>query len=1245
MKEELNIIINGKPTKGFKGETILDVAKRQSIDIPTLCHDPRLKPYSSCFVCVVEIEGKGMQPSCSTVIEEGMKIETHNEAVSKSRKTALDLLVSDHFADCVPPCKEECPAGVDVQGYISMIEKGLYHEAIGLIKQTNPLPAVCGRVCVRPCELACRRNYLDEGTGVGIDYLKRFAADKDLLNGNSHYKPKLAPSTGKKVAIIGGGPGGLSSAYFLQQKGHNCDIYEAAPKAGGWLRYGIPEYRLPNDVLDKEIDTIKELGVNIYYNQKFGDNLSYKDLKDKYDAVILTIGSQRGTLLRAEGEDAENVFSGIDFLRNMEMTGQKYDFSGKTVAVVGGGNTAMDCCRTSVRCGAEKVYVIYRRAEEQMPANPIEIHESKLEGVEYLLLTNPVKVNKDKDGKVKSMTLIKMELGEPDSSGRRRPIPIEGSEFEMEFDYILAAIGQKTNVNFLEDVNQHSDKGELKVNRWGDIDADEKTLQTGIESIFAAGDGVTGPATIIEAIAQAKTASQSCHQYLTGKPLQPEKKEFISRKTHFRELTKDDFTERYKQQMREEMPTLPPDKRSNFNEVELGYKNEEVANNETGRCLECGCSELYTCKLKEYSTEYEAVQNRFGGEFQEFEVDFSHPFVEIDNNKCILCGRCVRICNEVVGANALGLVNRGFETYVSPSMGESLTETNCESCGLCISACPTGAITENTSHKPTPIQWDTISSVCNYCSVGCEVNYHHKSGYILRTTGKEGLINKDGNICKYPKFGYPHMNDPKRITKPLLKVDDNFEEISFEKAYEVILDEIRHVEPEENAFYAGARLSNEELYLLQKFARVGAKTNNINSFHYLAAYEGNKYNYKANVPFEEIPKASRIFLIGSELNQENGVVGFMVNNAREIHEVPVDMVTAEENTSMKHKIDNRINIKSYYHFVKAVNHYLLSNNKENKLFIKDNCHQFDIYKEKLLKEDFDKLVEESGICCKEHLVEFAENYNKELNAILVFSERNISPRTGTEIFNLAMLTGKLGKIASGIISLKEKNNSQGIFDMGINPYTGVGNRSLRDESFIKTLKNVWKVDQLPEIPTIDHIDQLEKGVIKKMYIFGEDPVGCAVDKERVGKWFGEAEFILVQDYFMTETAKEADLILPATFPVETSGTFTNTQRYIQQFYKQLESPVEKENYEQLIDLLHTFDSNGLKTTDEIRKEAISLLGNYQKHEYTFEYTDKNNGEYRLFNHGCDYIVKYFDDMFREAFEKSKELEYEESVAK
>ena len=611
--EQLNIIINGKPAKGEKGDTIVKAASRYNIKIPTLCHDPRIEPFSSCYICVVEVDGIAtLQPACSTRITEGMRIETNNDRIRKARKTALDLMLSNHYADCAAPCKQTCPAGVDVQGYISLIEKGLHREAVGLIKEVNPLPAICGRVCVRPCEVACRRNLLDEGAAVGIDYLKRFTADRDLESPNK-FVPEVAPSTGKKVAIIGAGPGGLSAGYFLQTRGHQCDIFEAAPAAGGWLRYGIPEYRLPNDLLQKEVDNITELGVNIHYNQKLGDNLSYATLKEQYDAVILTIGSQIGTGVGCEGDDADGVYPGIIFLKNMEITGQKYDFRGKTVAVVGGGNTAMDCCRTSVRCGAEKVYVVYRRTEKEMPANPIEIHESKLEGIEYMFLTNPVKVNKDDNGHVRSMNLIRMELGEPDASGRRRPVPVEGSEFEVKADIVLAAIGQKTDVNFIDDINRYAEGGELKINRWGDIDADRHTLQTGIPGVFAAGDGVTGPATLIEAIAQAKVASRSCDQYLRGEEIAPETPEFLSARDHFKEQDPADYAGKYALQKREEMPVLDPAERNNFDEVELGYAGEQVAKHETARCMECGCSAYFTCSLKEYDTEYRAEQKRFEG--------------------------------------------------------------------------------------------------------------------------------------------------------------------------------------------------------------------------------------------------------------------------------------------------------------------------------------------------------------------------------------------------------------------------------------------------------------------------------------------------------------------------------------------------------------------------------------------------------------------------------------------------------
>ncbi|NOZ47599.1 MAG: FAD-dependent oxidoreductase [Chlorobi bacterium] len=1228
MNNKINIILDGKHIQGEKGETILELARKHKIEIPTLCNDPRLKPYSSCFVCVVEVEGmRGLQPSCSTRINDGMNIQTKNKKVRNARKTALELLLSNHYADCEAPCKQTCPAGVDVQGYISLIEKRQYSEAVALIKEVNPLPAICGRVCVRPCEVACRRNLMGEGAAVGIDYLKRFASDFDI-NSPLRFTPELKPSTGKEIAVIGAGPGGLSCAYFLQKEGHKVDLYEANPKAGGMLRYGIPEYRLPNDLLQKEIDTITEMGARIFFNKKFGENLSYKELSRNYDAVILTIGSQKGTLVGCKGDDAKNVFPGIDFLRNMEITGQQLDFSGKKVVVIGGGNTAMDCCRTSVRCGAEKTYIVYRRTEKEMPANPIEIHESKLEGVEYLILTNPVEVIKDEEGKVKSMICMKMQLGEPDSSGRRRPMPVEGSEFELEVDYVLAAIGQKTNVDFLDEINNNSTEGELKINRWGNIDADEKTLQTGVPSIFAAGDGVTGAATLIEAIAQAKIAAHSCNQYLSGQVVSGPKSEFISKKENFKKLTQDEFVDKYEKLPRKEMPILPPDKRNNFTEVELGY-NEEHAIDETRRCLECGCTEFYTCDLKKYSTEYDVSQKSYTGEYNEFDIEFSHPYIEIDNNKCILCSRCIRICSEVVGANALGLVNRGFDTYVAPAMGFSLTDTRCESCGLCISACPTGAMIENFQFKPGPVKLESMKTICNYCSVGCEISLNHHNGFIFNVTGSNGLINKDANICKYAKFGYQYLNDNSRILKPLIKKGKKFVEISFEEAFSLIAKKIKSVDPDKNAFYAGARLSNEEMYLIQKTARVAGRTNNINNFYYLFGGQGYINNSENNVPFDQIRKAGKIYLVGSEINMDNAVVGFMVNNAKETQQIPVSLITTNKKSKMAHKVSNVTIINSYYNFIKAVNYYLLANGMENSLFIKDNCSGFETYKKKLLNEDFDALVDSSGINCRGKVISFAREFNNEMNAIIIFSEKEISSATSYELHNLALITGKLGKTASGLISLKEKNNAQGLFDMGICQSLGVGGRSMNGLEYRKYLKEKWDVKDLPVSNEIPHHEVLNEGEIKNMFIFGEDPVGCAINTELVNKWLNNTEFLVVQDYFMTETAKKADLILPASLPIEINGSFTNTQKVIQEFEQQITSKIEFSSIQQLLELLNKFGSDKLKDIHDVKSEIASLLSiSLEKENHSFTTTDIDNYN-RIFNYGCDYIVKKFNTEFNE----------------
>ena len=1224
VENRLNIVLNGNIVKGYPGETILELARRHGVEIPTLCHDDRLEPFTACYLCVVEVEGmRGHQPSCSTRLTEGMKIVTDNESIRKSRKTALELILSNHYADCIGPCKQTCPAGVDVQGYISLIEKGLYSEAIALIKEVNPLPAICGRVCVRPCEAACRRNLLDEGAPVGIDYLKRFAADQDLASAHP-FKPEVKPSTGKKVAVIGAGPGGLSAGYFLAVEGHQVDIFEAAPKPGGWLRYGIPEYRLPNDILDREVKNITDLGVQIFYNKRLGGDLSYAELKNRYDAMILTIGSQKGTGVGCEGDDAGSVFSGIDFLKNMEITGQKHDFRGKTVAVVGGGNTAMDCCRTAIRCRADKVYVIYRRTEKEMPANPIEIHESKLEGVAYLFLTLPKKINKNEEGAVQSVTCLKMELGEPDASGRRRPIPVEGSDFDLKVDYILAAIGQKTEAGFLDDINKHAPEGELRLNKWGNIDTDPATLQTGIPSVFAAGDGVTGPATIIEAIAQAKTAARSAHQFLTGLPVLPLEKPFTSRKDNFTVQNKEDYQGRFESYLRNEMPTLPPSERINFREVELGYSGTEIAAGETRRCLECGCVSFFNCDLQKYSTQYQASQKSFSGEFVSRPVDFRHPFIEIDNNKCILCARCVRICHEVAGADALGLVNRGFDTYIAPSLGDSLNETTCESCGLCISTCPTGALTENVVFKPGPVQTETADTLCNYCSVGCAMTLHHRRQFVLGVTGKQGLINSDGNLCRYAQFGYKYLNDPQRLTQPMLRVNGKFEPVSFEKAFDLIEQKIRSVAPDENAFFAGARLSNETLYLLHKLARAAVKTNALGSFHYLSRGEGYRHAADFNVPIDQIGQAGKIYLIGAELNRDNPVAGYAVTNARIRKSTPVILVTAHEKSPMAHKVDEIHKVRSYYHFIKALNYVILSRGLENPLFLRDRTEGLEAYKRQLLTENFDQLVEKAGMEA-ETIETFAIACNQEMNAIILFSEKELPGNAVMELTNFALLTGKLGKTASGILSLKEKNNAQGLFDMGINPLTGIGGQSLADPRYLSKCSEVWQTHELLTEPEVRFPERLERGQFHNLFIFGEDPAGCATDPAKYRKILSQASFIVVQDYFMTPTALVADLVLPDSFPAETGGTFTNTQKVIQGFEAVMTSPLEFNSMQQLASLLRRFGFPQSDQPHDILTEFIALLPEKTSHEnFSLRSTTEEPGD-PPFNHGCDVVVKRFDE--------------------
>ncbi len=401
-----------------------------------------------------------------------------------------------------PICEETCPVHLDVRGYVGLIADGSFKEAFELIRQRIIFPATLGRVCPHPCEEKCNRTYKDKP--LCIRDLKRFAADF----GDEDAIPKIHPN-GKKVAVIGAGPAGLACAYDLACAGYGVTIFEALPVAGGMLAVGIPKYRLPRDILNREIDYVKQLGVEIKTGVRIGADIAFEDLfKQGYQAAFIAVGSHRDQKLKIPNEEADGVVSGIEFLRDAAL-GNPVKL-GKRVAILGGGNVAMDAARTSLRLGAQEVIILYRRTRDEMPAIPEEIEASLHEGIKIEYLVAPLEVLVQ-NGKVAGLKCNRMALGEPDASGRRRPVPIEGSEFELALDTVIPAIGQASDISFLP-----QDSG-IAATTWGTIIADPKTCATSRAGVFAGGDCVTGPWIAVGAVAAGKDGAAAIHQYLQEK--------------------------------------------------------------------------------------------------------------------------------------------------------------------------------------------------------------------------------------------------------------------------------------------------------------------------------------------------------------------------------------------------------------------------------------------------------------------------------------------------------------------------------------------------------------------------------------------------------------------------------------------------------------------------------------------------------------------------------------------------------
>jgi formate dehydrogenase major subunit len=676
--ERVQLTIDGQELSVPRDRTILEAAREVGIEIPTLCYHPDLQPFNSCLLCVVEVEGLSKPVlSCGTQVRAGMRVTTNSHLIRHTRRLALELLLSEHCGDCLGPCHLACPAGCDIPAFIDAIARRDYEESVRIIKEAIPMPVALGSICPAPCEDVCRRHRVDDATAICV--LKRFAGEEDLAQ-EEPYLPEVAPDTGHKVVVVGAGPAGLTAAYYLRRMGHAVTILEAHEKAGGMLRYGIPEYRLPGDKLDAEIKTITDLGIDLRCNTKLGDGICFEDLMDTYDAVFLAIGAQRSRMVDLPGSDSTRVWGGVELLESVTR-GHRITV-GNRVIVVGGGNTAIDVSRTVRRFGAEEIIILYRRSRQEMPAHKVEIEAAAEEGVEFYFLASPVAFEELEDGL--RVTSIRMELGPPDKSGRRRPIPIEGSEFTLECDTVVMAIGQVVNPTCVEGCG-------VGLTRWKTIEVDEQTMQTSLPGVFAGGDSVTGADIAVEAVGAGHRAAASIDQYLRGEEVVGLPELWSVSMGELDEVPEARF-EGIERIARHEQPELGMDKRvCTFEEVELCF-TEQAAVEEGERCLACNCDAVDDCQLREYAMEYGADPSRFIGKKRAYTLDDSHADVAYESGKCILCGQCVHVCRDIKGLDVFTFSNRGLEARVTPYLGLSLAETLCDGCLKCVEVCPTGAL-------------------------------------------------------------------------------------------------------------------------------------------------------------------------------------------------------------------------------------------------------------------------------------------------------------------------------------------------------------------------------------------------------------------------------------------------------------------------------------------------------------------------------------------------------------------------
>ena len=726
--------VDGRTVEGKAGQTILEVCRDNGIEVPTLCYEPKLPGFGACRMCVVEVDGEDHPPiSCSRVAEAGMVVRTQTENVRRLRRTNLELIFSDHNAYCLPPCQNKCPSHIDIPGFLKANAEGKFRESARIFKRTIPFPSILGRVCPAPCEEHCRRDEVDEAIAIRDSH--RYAGDIVLTAQKDGVEPPLPfetePKTGKRVAVVGSGPAGMAAAYYLLISGHEVTVFEKDPAPGGMLRYGIPEYRLPKEeVLDPEYEAVWRLGGKLVCNKALGRDFSLDNLRDQgFDASVVATGCYTTNKLGIPKEDADGVIDGLEYLK-VAAVGLPYPGHKRTrVVVIGGGFTAMDCTRTSIRQGVKEVTLVYRRDMKDMPAST-EAHDAIEEGAKMIFKAGPTRVLTDANNKVTGVEFIRMQPGAPDASGRRRPEPAAGSEFVIECDRVLLAIGQGPDLSWIGPGNDGVAAVKSK------LQADAVTFDTGRPGVFGSGDVRIGSSTVVQAVAEGRRCAYAVDAYLKGADLAELKTRQTLAEPAPQFLSIVPYTDEPKSP-RHRLKSLPAKERTkSYVEYEIPYTPAEVMAEST-RCLQCTCEAIGNCDLRRLGIEYgttlptlepghnagagfrSVTENRFTGTNHDYIRDDSHAFILREPSRCIDCGRCAAVCADVVGAACYDFMRTGFDTLVTTPLDMSLNDTPCVSCGRCAETCPTGALMP----KPRVLEKyevdETRCILCGICVDAC----------------------------------------------------------------------------------------------------------------------------------------------------------------------------------------------------------------------------------------------------------------------------------------------------------------------------------------------------------------------------------------------------------------------------------------------------------------------------------------------------------------------------------------------